>query len=559
MKATTTASNKPAGIRGMFQKSDSGTDAYDANVGTAGTVEMSKELASTVSPRNTKQSMPVTRTSGSLKMFVKSFSNKSEEEEKQPDSFDEKFFGNGEDIVRPPKPQAQTSIRGEAKSYTNAYQRHENSTEQAVAASLPVAFPDRRASETPGLGRGFSRNTSMASGLTTTQGPSLAQSTTFVFVEKKAEYLVQFPDVGTITEALSTERGNEERMVLACQAIHALYTSSDDVENLRADFIKANGLENLVRLIRMYPENITIQEQGMSCLILIGAGDYFAQGRIARAGAVDVILNCLSTEATDVGMQDRAICTLANLILLPCNQKEVTRSKGLASVISVMNAFAHVGSIQAEGCSFLTNYSHDPDGKAEVLSAGGLDCILECLKVHVENPFVSIRACIALRNIAFRSKPAQIACWKKNSFETIIENIQEQIMSPVLIEHAFMALYNIIWGDGAPISNWQNAFNGGTIVSVMRKHYSVESIQKIGIALIALYVESDKGAKDIIEHRDGLPTIIYVLENYDNSPEVVRRCAKIFKLCSSINARSVQKVFLYYPNGVKALATSLLS
>ncbi|KAA8490874.1 Armadillo repeat-containing protein 6 [Porphyridium purpureum] len=476
------------------------------------------QSTSPASPKSPKS--PKIHKSGSVKAFILRALSETGE--------DMGMVAAEEEIKSPPVKRMEmeeSTIRGGAKIFLNSSVR-EDSTVSGGGASprKPRAFPDRRPESQKQEGSGIVRSSSRNRLYT----PGTRSSTQYKMDQSKVMHKAESLD--DILDALQNNRFDEQRMAQINRALPASYMSAASFDDFRESFIARNGLQNLVRVLRLYSDNVAIQDPLLTSLVVLGGSDLEAQRQILKVGGVEVLLNILSTGENEMTVQDRSISALVNLLLLPDAAKEIHEARGLTSVVAVMNALSAIGSVQAEGCAFLSNYGVIfPEHRQNIVDEDGIHAILECMNVHSDSRFVLMRACLALRNLAYKCPSVQRAMYSNQAVATLLKALQTHCSDGELCLEALLALYNLVVGDHISRLDVEQTLGIKVLVTTMSEQARNSSVLLVACALVHVLVTNSKKSHAAFIDAQGIELLIRLLGKATGKPKLLKVISAILK------------------------------
>jgi hypothetical protein len=107
-----------------------------------------------------------------------------------------------------------------------------------------------------------------------------------------------------------------------------------------------------------------------------------------------------------VEVQHWACRAIANLAFEPDNKAKIVAAGGIECIVDAMKRYPAVSRLQIWACYAMTNMSSDPVTEASIAAAGGIECIIAAMNTcrdHLRDPLVyelQLAACKALINLS---------------------------------------------------------------------------------------------------------------------------------------------------------------
>jgi hypothetical protein len=200
---------------------------------------------------------------------------------------------------------------------------------------------------------------------------------------------------------------------------------------------------------------------------------------VIQCGGIVVVIDALVEHEQNEFIQELGCSTLAllasteNLVVNLC----IAETNGIEIIISGLASFPSNERLQAAACKALSHLSVDQESRTLIAANGGTKLVVNAMNMNSENVDLQESACVALLNLS--------------------ADADEQILADAkLIE---------------------------TVIQMMRKNPDVSKLQEKGLGVLQNLSMRSLAAKREIAKLGGIDIILYAINMFMGSPEVLER------------------------------------
>jgi len=229
--------------------------------------------------------------------------------------------------------------------------------------------------------------------------------------------------VQSVTEILVLSMSeNKAHAGVQTYCLATLYELAFESKANRPAIVAAGVFARIVECMADLPSAVAIQKRGCALLWLLALEKEHLLNFV-RAGACSSVVWALRSQLTDDAVANAALGSIKPLSLVDYGRKALVAAGANEAVASAMLRNASTASLQAYGCSILSNLAVDVNNnRVAMASANELDAILGAMMEHNADSAVLREAIFALHNLATSERNLRSVAEHGLPVEDLLEN-----------------------------------------------------------------------------------------------------------------------------------------
>lgn len=167
-------------------------------------------------------------------------------------------------------------------------------------------------------------------------------------------------------------------MEVCCKLVRNLGVNPE----LQVPLVAAGILDHLYEAMDAHVDVARVQEEAVGALSSLSLSDANKAGIVATHG-LDRVYAAMDRHPESAGVQEQGCWTMCNLAFKrPPHQVAIARSDGVRRIYRAMDLFPSMPGLQQSGCKALLNLSHCGEGRARIMSSGGVEVLRRTMLRH---------------------------------------------------------------------------------------------------------------------------------------------------------------------------------
>lgn len=383
---------------------------------------------------------------------------------------------------------------------------------------------------------------------------------------------------GGVTQIMEVMKKHAESGLVHDTATFALLNITQ-VEAGRKAIVEERGAECVTHAINLFLDKKSIVTNGSLILGNLAYGQGENKKRIGKIGGIDAVVNAMYYHEMDVGLQTRCCLALRNLTFgSRANQWIAGRAGALENTIRSMKTFPENKELRYQGLVALVNMFSDESRNRERASGidvvsvcldiikeeiknhlvvehglavlrnlsigneenqlcigdcGGVQLVMQCLKMYRAREQIIIKGCSALRHLFFAKRNREIMSGSP-SLELLVRILRDGADVPEVAENAILALGNAAFDQYE--SKRAIARYGGicAVADVMCNHLEAENLQEYGCRTLRNLADCDELNVRLLGESGAVDVAIYSIMGYKENEDIQEQAfAMLFNIAFS--------------------------
>lgn len=232
-------------------------------------------------------------------------------------------------------------------------------------------------------------------------------------------------------------RRHSDNPVLVRKGLQCLRMFVSFGSQSRRRVIEGNAIDTTLIVMRKYPDDSRIQEQGCGALALICRDEAVAKGVVANSGGVECVTRALNTHQKEINIAEYGSLAISSM----CshhegNQESARQVDTPSSIVSCMkiHGMRHTSAaVMTSSAVRVLALSTILELSERFLSLGAPDLLLNVMKVHKEVPKVQEHACFALSALCARNDSLPKRIVRSGAVDILLDSLNRYVsLSPVV-------------------------------------------------------------------------------------------------------------------------------
>lgn len=381
-----------------------------------------------------------------------------------------------------------------------------------------------------------------------------------------------------VTHIMEAMKKHTESGLVHDTATYALLTVTQQEAGRKA-IIDGRGAECVTHAINRFLDKTSVVTNSSLILGNLAYGQEENKKRIGKIGGIDAVVSAMYHHEMDIGLQTRCCLALRNLTFgSRANQWIAGRAGAMENTIRSMNRFPENKEMRYQGLVALVNMLSDESRNRERASgidivnvcldvikkeiknhvvvehglavlrnlsigneenqlcigeSGGVQLVMECLKMYRTRERIITKGCSALRYLFFLKRNREIMSGSP-SLELLVRILRDGADVPEVAENAILALGNAAFDQYE--SKRAIARYGGicAVVDVMCNHLEAENLQEYGCRTLRNLADCDEINVRLLGESGAVDAAIYSIMGYKENEDIQEQAfAMLFNIAFS--------------------------